>query len=673
MKKFKALLLFGIGLTTALYSQNNVGIGTNTPDPTSALEVQSTDKGILIPRTDTNSVNVASVPGNPATGLLIYQNTDNIFYYFDGVKWTPIGAGASAGPTGPTGPAGANGTNGATGAQGPTGPAGANGATGPTGPTGPTGVAGTNGATGPTGPTGFGVGPTGPTGPAGANGATGSQGPTGPTGANGTNGATGAQGPTGPTGPTGANGANGATGAQGPTGANGAQGPTGPTGANGTNGATGSQGPTGATGPTGSFTTNAWLILGNAGTTPATNFIGTTDNQSFVVRTNNNERMRVLNTGQVAVNSTTTFANSTFFSAAGGNNNAVDGSAAGTGDAVYGQQTGTGNGVRGLTNNTGRGVIGIHIGAAGGYGVQGQSSGTTALGVFGIVTNAAGTGAGVQGQTAGNGVGVAGFSTGAATTGLGVYGQAANSLGIGGFFYNTHASGTGIAAGGNNIATAYYLTAGSGGAFTARDYGVYAFAYGGAAGGVTAGGYFRDSISVAIDYWARVACRNAGIDQKIIGSGANSTVVNGLDNKEVVMFSTEAPEILFEDYGKAQLVNGYAKITLDPIFSKNITVNEKHELRVFIQLEGDCNGVYVTNKTKNGFEVKELANGNSNVSFSYHVVANRADRYSNGQLSSKFEDIRFPEAPSKEKVNSVTKKELIQGQPIENSEIKKLR
>jgi polyhydroxyalkanoate synthesis regulator phasin len=271
-KKIKTLVLL-FGLSGAIIAQNNVGIGTNTPDPTSALEVQSTDKGVLIPRTDTNSVNVASAPGNPATGLLIYQNTDNIFYYFDGVKWTPIGAGASAGPTGPTGPAGPAGANGAT---GPTGPAGANGATGPTGPTGPTGANGTAGATGPTGPTGFGIGPTGPTGPAGptgptgangAAGATGSQGPTGPAGANG---ATGAQGPTGPTGPTGANGTNGATGAQGPTGpqgptgANGAQGPTGPAGANG---ATGPQGPTGANGATGP--TGPGTICGTA----ATNFV----------------------------------------------------------------------------------------------------------------------------------------------------------------------------------------------------------------------------------------------------------------------------------------------------------------------------------------------------------------------------------------------------------------
>jgi hypothetical protein len=44
-----------------------------------------------------------------------------------------------------------------------------------------------------------------------------------------------------------------------------------------------------------------WGLLGNAGTNPATNFIGTTDNQSFAVRTNNTERMRVANNGEVTI------------------------------------------------------------------------------------------------------------------------------------------------------------------------------------------------------------------------------------------------------------------------------------------------------------------------------------------------------------------------------------
>ncbi len=49
---------------------------------------------------------------------------------------------------------------------------------------------------------------------------------------------------------------------------------------------------------------NSWTITGNAGTTAAANFLGTTDNQSLAVKTNNTERLRVLNNGQVAVNTT---------------------------------------------------------------------------------------------------------------------------------------------------------------------------------------------------------------------------------------------------------------------------------------------------------------------------------------------------------------------------------
>ncbi len=42
---------------------------------------------------------------------------------------------------------------------------------------------------------------------------------------------------------------------------------------------------------------NDWTLLGNAGTNPATNFIGTTDAQDWVVRTSNLERMRITSGG----------------------------------------------------------------------------------------------------------------------------------------------------------------------------------------------------------------------------------------------------------------------------------------------------------------------------------------------------------------------------------------
>lgn len=50
--------------------------------------------------------------------------------------------------------------------------------------------------------------------------------------------------------------------------------------------------------------TGAWSTSGNSGTNPSTNFLGTVDNQSFAVRTNNTERIRVLGSGAVGINTT---------------------------------------------------------------------------------------------------------------------------------------------------------------------------------------------------------------------------------------------------------------------------------------------------------------------------------------------------------------------------------
>lgn len=147
---------------------------------------------------------------------------------------------------------------------------------------------------------------------------------------------------------------------------------------------------------------------------------------------------------------------------------------------------------------------------------------------------------------------------------------------------------------------------------------------------------------------------------KIVGPGVVSTIVSG--NKEndtkKIMFAPEAPEVLFEDYGTGQLTNGTVKIDIDPIFAKNIFVDEKHPLKVFIQLEGDCNGVFVTNKSKNDFTIKELNGGKSNVKFSWHIVGNRADETrSNGEKTT-YQSLRYPDAPGPLAPTSIESKEL---------------
>jgi hypothetical protein len=119
------------------------------------------------------------------------------------------------------------------------------------------------------------------------------------------------------------------------------------------------------------------------------------------------------------------------------------------------------------------------------------------------------------------------------------------------------------------------------------------------------------------------------------------------EGKKRVLFSPEAPEILFQDFGVGTLKNGSAYINIDPILANNIYIDKKHPLKVFIQLEGDCNGVYVTEKTKKGFLVKELKGGLSTIDFSWQIVATRADTIVNGEVFSKHVDVRFPIGPNK--------------------------
>lgn len=51
-----------------------------------------------------------------------------------------------------------------------------------------------------------------------------------------------------------------------------------------------------------SFTfAQSWNLTGNSGTNSSGNFIGTTDNQPFVLKTNSTEAMRILPDGKIRV------------------------------------------------------------------------------------------------------------------------------------------------------------------------------------------------------------------------------------------------------------------------------------------------------------------------------------------------------------------------------------
>jgi hypothetical protein len=93
---YSSILVF---LTFGAFSQ--VGIGTNSPDPSSIFEVKSTSKGLLAPRMSAAQMLAISAP---ADGLLVYCNaigstvTATGFYYYDAPTstWTPLKSSSSS-------------------------------------------------------------------------------------------------------------------------------------------------------------------------------------------------------------------------------------------------------------------------------------------------------------------------------------------------------------------------------------------------------------------------------------------------------------------------------------------------------------------------------------------------------------------------------------------------
>ena len=78
------------GSVTHIVDWQQVGIGTEIPHNSAALEITSTTKGFLMPRMTEDQRNTIQ----PATGLMIYQtNKEPGFYYHNGISWEGIANG----------------------------------------------------------------------------------------------------------------------------------------------------------------------------------------------------------------------------------------------------------------------------------------------------------------------------------------------------------------------------------------------------------------------------------------------------------------------------------------------------------------------------------------------------------------------------------------------------
>jgi hypothetical protein len=100
--------------------------------------------------------------------------------------------------------------------------------------------------------------------------------------------------------------------------------------------------------------------------------------------------------------------------------------------------------------------------------------------------------------------------------------------------------------------------------------------------------------------------------------GSKQAVVNTAAGARS-LYSEEASEVWFADYGFGKLNDGRARILIDPGFAQ--TVNLEVPYHVFLQPYGPAQ-LHVEERTNLGFVVRSI-DGDPNSEFGYRVVAKR--------------------------------------------------
>ncbi|MBK6566791.1 MAG: tail fiber domain-containing protein [Saprospiraceae bacterium] len=78
--KFNIYILIILLVSNFINAQNNIGIGTTFPDPSSILDLTSSTQEILVPRMSSAA---RMIIASPANGLLVFDNDSNSFWFYD--------------------------------------------------------------------------------------------------------------------------------------------------------------------------------------------------------------------------------------------------------------------------------------------------------------------------------------------------------------------------------------------------------------------------------------------------------------------------------------------------------------------------------------------------------------------------------------------------------------
>jgi len=239
-----------------------------------------------------------------------------------------------------------------------------------------------------------------------------------------------------------------------------------------------------------------------------------------------------------------------------------------------------------------------------------STAGVNTVGVWGIAR--------ASGTTAGQPIGVRGDARYTSPTGSGQFG-------VLGYNYTTAGSS---AQGGAGVWGGTVGVPGSEGGFNAQAVGVQGESYSKHNHG--AGGYFyalsTSSGGQAEGVTAHTASTNSSSYGVFSGgtlgaTGTKPAVVYTERQGPTQLYAEEATEVFFSDYGEAQLMDGRARVTLDPLFLETVTIDADHPMHVFIQPYGDAQ-VYVK-RGEADFEVIQTGGSDREAAFSYRLVAKR--------------------------------------------------
>jgi hypothetical protein len=364
---------------------------------------------------------------------------------------------------------------------------------------------------------------------------------------------------------------------------------------------------------------NAWMTLGNAGTAPATNFMGSTDNVDVAFRSNNTETFRMTSGQKLLVGVTVATAPTT---------QKMEVNAA-TGDALFAHSPNVGGWLGYETNFT--------VGTAGTIQGSGVWAANPSAGYTSSYAQSSGA-ATVAANINFSSVWISSYNlvdnSSATFNPPGVYAQLNNTsttMGAGAFKDAMRGySNRGTIAGNPG-----YTVGIEGDANSQNEDAIGVVGRSFCNSGFTIGGYFEGNNYAGTNSGYAYVGGNDGFGStKITGLGAVAEIVPTPTHGRVKLFCSESPEYWYQDYGTVNMVNGRAHVELDPILAEIIVVDPANPIRVFATPVNMLNfeGVALTNLTATGFDLVELNGATHTGTVDYQLVAKPKTNFGQGRF-----------------------------------------